>query len=686
MNARWGALARPRFKTEHTEFKSNVNPAHAKWLTLLTALCIGSAAFAEDLSQAYEKAYFLETAKGQTEEALKIYREIAAAEPTDENRAVVVKALQRLQEEYAFPHAVPFSAGHCSLTNGDAIHIEAVLGTEKGFEVGGTYRVTGTYTLNSAPSAELSFYLTTAGFNRTAPIRPTQRMKVSKGSGRFELTQTFVTNGWPHLSFYPVHGGNGFGGLYFGSGTWLRKEPFSTQAGLREKIMAFDMKAGGREEVLRVFGQPLRYGYAGETFSEDALPRQYILFYPADFAILMADGKIKEFRVEQGSDARVGGLAIGMTSSEVFTALTGSSSQEGNTFDGRECTYYPGAFYTNCPNKPKGWAYYGTEAVRVFFMKNKVTAYYITDNRTDRMLQHNRFHDHLDRSFSDADTGLTWYRPSDNTAMNWGAAKTFCANLEAGGRDDWRLPTINELWSLYSGRNWPSQSPVRGFSLSGGTFWSATPYAGEPSQAWKIEIERGDSASEDKENLLRILPVRGTSHADLPRPVMKTAPDSTGPGVSWPEPRFTVVGDETVVDQMTGLMWLKNPNRFDLGNWNECAVVCAALDAGGFTDWRFPTLDEFSALMDRGRTDPALPKDYPFSLHGANQDKNGDLPAYWCDAISGGVVAGVLWPHDGHTFGWRSTIIEGDAYLWPVRDAGAENKSSEQQDKSEVSQ
>ena len=30
--------------------------------------------------------------------------------------------------------------------------------------------------------------------------------------------------GWPHISFYPADGGNGFGGIYFGTGDSVLKE------------------------------------------------------------------------------------------------------------------------------------------------------------------------------------------------------------------------------------------------------------------------------------------------------------------------------------------------------------------------------------------------------------------------------------------------------------------------------
>ena len=74
--------------------------AHAQRASIALLLCICTASFADDLSQLYEKAYFLETAKGQTEEALEIYRGIAATKATDENRTVITKTLKRMLEIY----------------------------------------------------------------------------------------------------------------------------------------------------------------------------------------------------------------------------------------------------------------------------------------------------------------------------------------------------------------------------------------------------------------------------------------------------------------------------------------------------------------------------------------------------------------------------------------------------------
>ena len=45
-----------------------------------------------------------------------------------------------------------------------------------------------------------------------------QNAIVDKGEGWFTLFLPMSYKGWPHVSFYPAEGGNGFGGIYFGTG------------------------------------------------------------------------------------------------------------------------------------------------------------------------------------------------------------------------------------------------------------------------------------------------------------------------------------------------------------------------------------------------------------------------------------------------------------------------------------
>ncbi len=48
----------------------------------------------------------------------------------------------------------------------------------------------------------------------------------------------------------------------------------------------------------------------------------------------------------------------------------------------------------------------------------------------------------------DNNTGLTWVTIPDGGKMTWEEAVEYCENLTLGGYDDWRLPTVEELFSI----------------------------------------------------------------------------------------------------------------------------------------------------------------------------------------------------------------------------------------------
>lgn len=78
--------------------------------------------------------------------------------------------------------------------------------------------------------------------------------------------------------------------------------------------------------------------------------------------------------------------------------------------------------------------------------------------------------------------------------------------------------------------------------------------------------------------------------------------------------RFTDMGDGTVRDNNTNLIWLKNANTFGRMIWDDAMIVAANLSSGenGLTDgsvngdWRLPTKKEWKAFVDINYTDPAL--------------------------------------------------------------------------------
>jgi hypothetical protein len=85
-------------------------------------------------------------------------------------------------------------------------------------------------------------------------------------------------------------------------------------------------------------------------------------------------------------------------------------------------------------------------------------------------------------------------------------------------------------------------------------------------------------------------------------------------GVVWPNPRFNDRGNGTVVDNLTGLTWLKDANCFGQRTWYEALSdsnglgdgQCGLTDSSSSGDWRLPNLFELESLCDMQYYAPAL--------------------------------------------------------------------------------
>lgn len=124
-----------------------------------------------------------------------------------------------------FPYAVKFEQGATRFLEGDRITILEVRGTSETMARGHIYWIRGTFTLASHDRATLAAYTTarSAAEGTGTPFKA-QMTAVGQGSGTFTLFLPMSCDGWPHISFYPTHGGSDFGGNYFGTGDSVLKE------------------------------------------------------------------------------------------------------------------------------------------------------------------------------------------------------------------------------------------------------------------------------------------------------------------------------------------------------------------------------------------------------------------------------------------------------------------------------
>lgn len=81
-------------------------------------------------------------------------------------------------------------------------------------------------------------------------------------------------------------------------------------------------------------------------------------------------------------------------------------------------------------------------------------------------------------------------------------------------------------------------------------------------------------------------------------------------GVAWPSPRFSDInGDQTLRDNLTGLVWSKDANSAAATkNWQEALDYVRALNNTnylGYNDWRLPNRKELMSLINLGQADIA---------------------------------------------------------------------------------
>ena len=134
-------------------------------------------------------------------------------------------------------------------------------------------------------------------------------------------------------------------------------------------------------------------------------------------------------------------------------------------------------------------------------------------------------------------------------------------------------------------------------------------------------------------------------------------------GVAWPTPRFSDNGDQTLTDNLTGLIWTKNGNPATATKtWQGALDYVASLNSEsylGYSDWRLPNRKELMSLVNRQQGSSAgwlntqgfssVRADYYWSSS-SNVDSSG--------------YAWVVNLYDGYVDGNSKGKF---VYVWPVR-------------------
>ena len=187
----------------------------------------------------------------------------------------------------------------------------------------------------------------------------------------------------------------------------------------------------------------------------------------------------------------------------------------------------------------------------------------------------------------DNNLGLEWQKNIAADKFDWQHAITYCADLDYGGYDDWRLPKPKELLSIinYSRDNPPTDTVYfaeAGTSISN-DFWTSKKYIGNSSKAWGVGFYKGYDGGNlyyySNDTQLYVRCVRG-----------RILPESPTLTVS------TKGRDEIVTDNLTGLIWKKT--FINKASWASALAYCENLTYAGYDDWRLPNILELASLLN----------------------------------------------------------------------------------------
>ncbi len=221
-----------------------------------------------------------------------------------------------------------------------------------------------------------------------------------------------------------------------------------------------------------------------------------------------------------------------------------------------------------------------------------------------------------DGTVTDLNTGLMWQQSPDtngdgtinaNDKMNFETAQNYANTLTLAGYNDWRLPTIKELYSLMNFNGATGTVPYLDTNYFDFAYGDTS--AGErdidaqfaSSTLYVSDVMNGDQAMFGVNFADGRIKGYGIG-ANQKHPDGKTfyvlyVRGSNSYGIN----SFVDNGNGTITDEATGLTWMQTDSGVGL-NWQESLNYCESLDYAGYTDWRLPDAKELQSIVDYSRS------------------------------------------------------------------------------------
>ncbi|GLP95355.1 DUF1566 domain-containing protein [Paraferrimonas sedimenticola] len=267
------------------------------------------------------------------------------------------------------------------------------------------------------------------------------------------------------------------------------------------------------------------------------------------------------------------------------------------------------------------------------------------------------FTDNGDGTITDNVTGLMWQQSPDQNGdgvidasdkLGYEQAAAAASEVITGGYNDWRLPTIKELYSLidFSGVD---PSGYEGSDTSDLVPFIDTNYFG----FGYGDQNAGERIIDAQYATTSVYNGIGANGIDLLFGVNFADGRIKGYGVElhgqaktfnllyvrgeagYGDNQLVDNGDGTISDASTGLMWSQADSGTGM-NWEAALAYAQAMNDDyylGYNDWRVPNAKELQALVDYSRspdgTDSAAIDPVFESTQITNEGGQADYPAYW---------------------------------------------------------
>lgn len=249
------------------------------------------------------------------------------------------------------------------------------------------------------------------------------------------------------------------------------------------------------------------------------------------------------------------------------------------------------------------------------------------------------YQDNGDGTVTDLNTDLMWVKAVDQKVNYYDVVSK---EFSFAGYDDWRVPSVKELYSLMDFRGVDPDAQAQ--SSTGLVPFIDTDY---------FDFKYGDVSNGDRiidsqwitsdiyvskvmdgqecffgvnfaDGRIKCYPTRNRRNNGYYLRYVR--------GGEYGQNDFKSNGDGTVTDDATGLVWQQKDSEKGM-NWQEALKYCEDLNLAGENDWRLPNVKELQHIVDYGKspdTTDSAAIDSIFKVSEITNEKGQkDYPFFW---------------------------------------------------------